>query len=981
MRGAVAALLAVVVAATSAEAQVLPRPTPAANLPGAQRPDSANRGPQTRAVGPQWTPLDSVGMELLKRPGTTSVRYQADTVEFRADSGIMTLIGKKGARSIVERNEASLVSDTIEYRSKSDSVLARGDTIFLRDALKSQDIIAQEELNYSLNLRRGQAREVSTAAQVGEVWQVMAHRAAFAGADSAKGEESRFYGRGGIFTSCTDTVRHFHFAAGELKRVTNDVVVARNVVMHVMGVPVLWLPFVFQDARSGRRSGILTPRFSLTEIVRNSPLYRRTVDNLGYYFALSDYYDVMASFDWRSSANAADNDPGWNRWNTQFRYNWLSRFASGTLGASFHKLSSGQSNTQLSWSHSQDFSMRSKITTSLNFATSTTVQRQTALAPIAALATIASQANFQREFDWMQVSVGGTRRQYPGRTQVDQDFPSISLTSKPVRFGENVTWTPGFNLATSSSSRMDTPGDFSRRLIVRPDGSLDSTSVDRSTHSTTASLNTPIKIFDFQIQASVRASDRGNNFPELRIVIDPIDTTKKSVRVYEKTWLSQVDFDLGVNLPQFFGGTWNLSPSITMSNVGPGAFAVRTERTGTAWVTQGKRFSYALGASPTFYAVYPGLGFFAALRHAVQASISYSYSPAADISADYLAALGQTKTGFLGALAQNRVSLSIQQSFEAKLKPRDGDSTATGAERKIRVLSLGFSPIVWDFERAKGPGTGQSKFATDRFDVTLRSDLLPGFDVGVGYSLFQGSSLSDSALFSPYLESIRAGFNVGAGSGIGGLFGRLFGGPVVPVDSSAQQGGGPRQGGSGGLSGGAGRSIRSSPMDVPPVRGFEGQISFSLSQQRPPVGGNVVEYDPTRQCAPYRELNPLAYDACVRNALATPPVDVNSSQTTAGGTFFRVPPQANLQLRTGFSLTPNWSANWSTNYDFQRSEFGMQQVSLSRDMHDWRANFGFTQAPNGAFTFTFYVALKSQPDIKFDYNRATYGSQTGSIPR
>ena len=67
--------------------------------------------------------------------------------------------------------------------------------------------------------------------------------------------------------------------------------------------------------------------------------------------------------------------------------------------------------------------------------------------------------------------------------------------------------------------------------------------------------------------------------------------------------------------------------------------------------------------------------------------------------------------------------------------------------------------------------------------------------------------------------------------------------------------------------------------------------------------------------------------------------------------------------------------------DFQRSEFGMQQVALVRDMHDWRANFGFTQAPNGAFTFTFFVALKSEPDIKFDYNRATYGSQSGLIPR
>ena len=169
-------------------------------------------------------------------------------------------------------------------------------------------------------------------------------------------------------------------------------------------------------------------------------------------------------------------------------------------------------------------------------------------------------------------------------------------------------------------------------------------------------------------------------------------------------------------------------------------------------------------------------------------------------------------------------------------------------------------------------------------------------------------------------------------------------------------------------------------MDVPQGKGFEAQLSFSLSQQRPPVGGNVVNYDPTLQCAPYKDLNPLQYDACVRNAIATPPVDVNSSQTTAGGTFFRLPPQMNVQSRIGFNLTPNWAANWSTNYDFQRSQFGLQSVTLSRDMHDWRAVFGFTQAPNGAFTFTFFVALKSEPDIKFDYNRATYGQTGTSTP-
>ena len=35
-------------------------------------------------------------------------------------------------------------------------------------------------------------------------------------------------------------------------------------VLYIYDVPVFWLPFVFQDVRKGRRSGMLTPRFGFS---------------------------------------------------------------------------------------------------------------------------------------------------------------------------------------------------------------------------------------------------------------------------------------------------------------------------------------------------------------------------------------------------------------------------------------------------------------------------------------------------------------------------------------------------------------------------------------------------------------------------------------------------------------------------------------------------------------------------------------------
>ena len=72
-------------------------------------------------------------------------------------------------------------------------------------------------------------------------------------------------------------------------------------------VPVLWLPFIFQDMRPGRRSGILIPRFGINDLVRPTSGYRRHVSNIGYYFAINDYLDLQASLDWFSGSYTAIN--------------------------------------------------------------------------------------------------------------------------------------------------------------------------------------------------------------------------------------------------------------------------------------------------------------------------------------------------------------------------------------------------------------------------------------------------------------------------------------------------------------------------------------------------------------------------------------------------------------------------------------------------------------------------------------------------
>ena len=91
----------------------------------------------------------------------------------------------------------------------------------------------------------------------------------------------------------------YHFEFDEVKRSGANTLVARPAILYIKDIPVMWLPFMFSDMRPGRHSGILTPRFGVSDIIRNNPSYRRNVENIGYFWMINDYMDAAAWFDWR----------------------------------------------------------------------------------------------------------------------------------------------------------------------------------------------------------------------------------------------------------------------------------------------------------------------------------------------------------------------------------------------------------------------------------------------------------------------------------------------------------------------------------------------------------------------------------------------------------------------------------------------------------------------------------------------------------
>ena len=943
-----------------------------ARLNAVIRADSATR--RDSVPGPRvitWNEPDSVMAALLARQGYSVTRYQGNSVRLETKSREMYLRGK----AQVARDSAVLLGDTIVYNDSTQIVEARGDTVLLRDPSRGpDDVIGRQQLRYDVTSRAGTIREVTTAMESGERWIVGADVAAFKG-DTTESGAATFYLRHGRFTSCNDPTPHFHFAASEIKMIAKDIIVARPAVLYIADIPVFWLPFIVQDVRSGRRSGIIPPRIGFSDVIRNRSGYRRMVEDFGYYFALSNYLDAQFTMDWRSSARPGEGDPGWVKFNTRMRYSWQDRFLSGELGLSQHFLRDGSTNQQYSLSHRQDFSQRTKLSANLNYVTNTTVQRNTTFNPFAAVQVISSQLNFTTGRGPFALSLGGTQQQFPGREAIDRTFPSLSITSKPINVGEWLTWTPSFNLTSTQNLHIDRVGDFAYRYVPGPSGVLDSIPLDRNARNTTMRFDTPVQILGFNWRNSFSVTDRFNDFPSRKVVVDVNDTTKKELRVYKRTYLTEVDWNTDFSLPGFFQGTWNLSPSVSIQKVDPHGLLVRSERTGNRFVSNSLRPALGVSMAPTLYRRFPGLGPVAAIRHSISPSLSFQYTPKGDVSDAFLEAVGSTRVGYLGANQQKTLSLGLNTTFEAKLRPRS-DSIPEEQWQKIKLLGLGFTSLGWDFERARI--TKKTGLTNRTFGITATSDLLPGFDIGVDWSLFQGDPISDTAVFKPYRESIRGSLSLGPASPIVRGLAKLLGIRLADTSSSGAPGSAPPQSTVGASpTFVAGQPIAGSisqiagQMGVPPGQGWQWSLTYSAQRTRPPTGSGVVTVDPFADCLPYK-LDILLYESCVQRMAPTSDSQGAGVGGTGGGTYFVTPAQANAQSSLAFHITEKWSAQWSTTYDFTRNEFASQMFTLSREMHDWNATFAFMRAPNGNFTFNFHIALRAQPDIKFDWDTRDY---------
>lgn len=961
----------------------------------------------------QWAETDSVIDALLGRTGYTVTRYQGRRVVFDAQGKTLTLVRDSAARAAVGRDQTLIVSDTIVYNDSTRVVRAVGRENVIRDPGRSDDVVSSGALTYSLGARIAQVGAVRTTLTSGQKYYVEAERAAFV--DDTSGEEKAFFGRIGSITTCEDSLPHYHFESRELKLINGRLAVGRPAVLYIYDVPVFWLPFVFQDIRRGRRSGMLTPRFGFSEILRQNQNYRRNIENLGYYWNLGDYQDLSLWMDWRSGASPPRTgqpgqagfgivDPGFVRLSGEWRYRWLDRFLGGRIALARTRQFDGATELRLAWTHQQEFSRRTRFTANVNYSSNTQANRLLQFNPLAVLSTIRSDVNFQSQQGPVTYSVGASQSQFPGRDQVDRTLPTFSVTTRPLRLGSFVTWTPGLNGSETRNTGLPLNGGLGQLYFTGASGGLDSTRIPNNVRRTSLNFETPLVFgrsgesgqpsgFAITFRNAFRLNDEATTILNQREVEELVPRagggvdTVRSIRFYNGFTQTSLDWDTQLQIPAAFGrGTWNITPSINFVNVdGSRAFFVRSTLSGGQWVAQSKRPQFAVSTSPTFFGFFRGIGPVTRIRHQVQPTVTWSYAPQGSVSDEFLQATNQFRSTFIGAQPQNIVSLTLQQNIEVKLRaPAD---SAPEAGRKVRALAIQTDGISYDFirlrtirQRSANPDqvSAVQGLTSDRWGIGLRSDFLPGFDFGMRWSLFQGATNSDTAEFRPFREEVRMSLTLDRKTGVvDWLVRKLGGGAFTPAQSNLtaadsmqlrnQQNqnmfGQPLQ---------QQTQVRPAFSVIPSGQGWRLSLNYTENRQRPPRGTNFLLVNVEQRCAFARALSPFAFQQCIAANGNLPGNDPNANQIGFGGPIFIQPPLRNLSINTSFNLTPKWALSWNTSYDLTRSQFAAQQVSVQRELHDWRLSMNFTQAPNGNFLFSFFISLKAQPDIRLPYDQQTF---------
>lgn len=451
----------------------------------------------------------------------------------------------------------------------------------------------------------------------------------------------------------------YYFYARRIKFVPKKKIVTGLVNMYIADVPTpLGLPFGYFPMTEEETSGFIIPSFGQS----NDQGY--FLQNGGYYFAISDYVDLMVLGDYYTNGSyGLRTETGYAK-RYRYRGNLNFRYENNLTSERGFPDFSQRTNYNLQWSHSQDSKANpsSRFSASVNLGSSNYYRESVNQSNTANYLnnSMSSNVSYSKSFSGepqINFSIAATHRQNINTQEIDMTLPTVQASMGRI-----------FPLAPKLGAKKGLIQNINFQYNFRGENRIETTDEDFFT----------ARMFedaDFGAQHDIPIS---TNFKILKHLSVSAGSN------YRETWVFKT-FERGLD---------PVSRRVVVTDTIRGFDSFRS-------------YNFSTSVGTTIYGL---VNFgkdkkYQAIRHVMRPSISYSLNPAFDQYYDDIEIINELDptlnriesfSRFQGGLysppGQNfssALSLSINNTLEAKV--RDKDSTATEPKKVILLNNFGIS--------------------------------------------------------------------------------------------------------------------------------------------------------------------------------------------------------------------------------------------------------------------------------------------------
>ena len=652
--------------------------------------------------------------------------------------------------------------------------------------------------------------------------------------------------------------------------------------LFVKNVPTpIGLPFAYFPSQQTKDSGFIIPNIS------DSNQRGYSIQNGGYYLPISEFFDLTILGDYYTNGSYGINISSIYR----KRYNY-----NGTFSVRYENLINGERGLpgygkstvyNIRWSHSKDSkaSPNSSFSASVNFGSSDYFRQSVNQLNTANFLNnnLSSSISYSKSFPGsagVRLSLTANMSQNTQSKQVNLNLPTLTLnTARFYPFERKGKSKKGIiqNINLQYSSKLENRASFADDLLLKK-GMFENA---KSGVQHLIPFTTNFKLFKF---FSVSA---GGGYQET--------WTGKTIRFNDFNESNPVVKDTLSGFDRF--ATYNYNASVTTKIYGIVNFKPE------------KRIQ--------------------SIRHTITPSITYSNSPSFEQYYDtyIIDAEGNTAeyTRFQGGLYgtppkgySSSIGISIQNTLEAKVKPKDSTQTEL---KKINILkNLNISTSY--------------NLAADEFNLSP-------IRVTGGIDLAKGLSLNTGATFDPYAldeNNTRINvYNIKNGGGLLRLTSANLSTQYTLNNDTFKRGQSDEQINESVSGGGRADDLFGVSQD------FSNSNQYEEDEEQEDINLERYIYK-----LPW-SIN-LAYSLTYNNSRGQNDFSTNS-----------------LMISSNFSLTPKWKVGASSGYDFKQKGFTYTQLRFDRDLDSWRLNFSWVPFSQRA-SWNFFIGIKSGllSDLKYE---------------